>query len=192
MFKNKTRRVVAGIIAVGALVAGCGGSGDAGAENTPADTATANQADITFAHEMIPHHQQAVEMAALAATRADSPEVRELAAQIEGAQDPEIETMTGWLKQWGAPSGTMDHGDMDGDMAGMMSDEDMATLEQATGAEFDRLFMEMMIKHHEGAIEMAKTALRDGQNADAATLAKDIIDAQQAEIDTMRELLRTS
>ncbi len=192
MFKNKTRRVVAGIIAVGALVAGCGSSGDAGAENTPADAATANQADITFAHEMIPHHQQAVEMAALATTRAHSPDVRELAAQIEGAQDPEIETMTGWLKQWGAPSGTMDHADMDGNMPGMMSDEDMATLEQATGAEFDRLFMQMMIKHHEGAIEMAKAALRDGQNADAAKLAKDIIDAQQAEIDTMHELLGSS
>jgi len=195
MLKNRTGRCIAGLMAIGALLAGCGDnghSGDMGHDDKPAASAEANQADITFAQEMIPHHEQAIEMAKLAPSRAEDEEVRKLAQQIEGAQDPEIKTMTGWLKEWGAEPGGMDHGDMGGEMPGMMTDQDMAELEKSNGAAFDRRFMEMMIKHHEGAIEMAKTELMDGENADAKKLAQDIIDAQQAEIATMNELLGTS
>lgn len=151
-----------------------------------------NDADVTFAQQMIPHHQQAVEMAELASERAESDEVRELAEDIEAAQGPEIETMTGWLEAWDqdVPSGSMDHGDMSGgDMGAMMSDEEMMALEDADGAAFDEMFLEMMIRHHEGAIAMARTEQANGENPDAVALAEQIEADQEAEIDTMRQLL---
>ncbi len=168
-------------------VAACGNEDDAGAEH--------NDADVAFAQQMIPHHEQAVEMAELAETRAESQEVRDLAADIEAAQGPEIETMTGWLEEWGEEvdgdgmSG-MDHGEMSSDdMPGMMSEEDMAALEAATGAEFDQMFLTMMIEHHEGAIEMAKTEQAEGEFPDAVALAEDIESAQADEIEAMEALL---
>lgn len=152
-----------------------------------------NDADVTFAQSMIPHHEQAVEMAEIAASNALSPEVKELAENIEAAQGPEIDTMTGWLESWGqdGPSdsmGGMDH-DM-GSMPGMMSDDDMMGLDAATGAGFDRMFLIMMIEHHEGAIEMARTEQADGENPDAVSLAKKIEDAQTTEIAQMQDLLK--
>ena len=169
----------------------CGGEDD-----TPAaSNAEFNDADVTFATDMIPHHQQAVEMAELAADRAKSPEVRQLAEDIEAAQGPEIETMTQWLKDWGqeTPSGSMDHGDMGhGDsqeMPGMMDEAEMTTLEQADGAAFDRMFLQMMIEHHEGAIEMARTEQANGENPDAVALAEQIETDQESEIAKMDELL---
>ncbi len=159
--------------------------------NDDNDTAAGhNDADVTFAQQMIPHHQQAIEMAELAETRAESPEVKDLAADIEAAQDPEIETMTGWLESWGedvSPSG--EHGGGH-DTAGMMSEDDMADLEAASGAEFDQMFLTMMIEHHEGAIEMAKTEQSEGEYADAVELAEDIEMAQTEEIQTMQGLLK--
>ncbi|MFC5730934.1 MULTISPECIES: DUF305 domain-containing protein [Nocardioides] len=157
--------------------------------------ATHNDADVTFAQQMIPHHQQAIEMSELAETRAASPEVKDLAADIKGAQDPEIETMTGWLESWsedvpGGDMSGMDHGDRSANgMEGMMSEEEMAELEAASGAEFDRLFLTMMIEHHEGAIDMAKTEQEEGEYPDAIALAEEIEKAQTAEITTMNELL---
>ncbi len=154
-----------------------------------------NDADVTFAQQMIPHHQQAIEMAELAETRASSQEVKDLAADIKGAQGPEIATMTGWLESWGedVPSNDMsgmDHGNMAGDaMAGMMSEEEMAELGAVSGADFDQMFLTMMIEHHEGAIEMAQTEQEDGENSDAIALAEDIEAAQTSEIATMNELL---
>lgn len=154
-----------------------------------------NDADVRFAQQMIPHHEQAVEMAELAAERAASDEVRQLAENIQAAQGPEIETMTGWLEAWGqdVPSGSVDHEDMghgsDGAMPGMMSEDDMQMLENADGAEFDRMFLEMMIRHHMGAIEMARTEQANGENADAVALAEEVESDQNAEIDRMRQLL---
>lgn len=165
-----------------------------GNEDDTDTSAGHNDADVTFAQEMIPHHQQAIEMAALADTRAESQEVKDLAADIEAAQDPEIETMTGWLESWGEDvpeegmSG-MDHGDMSSeDMPGMMSEDEMTDLEGA-GAEFDQMFLTMMIEHHEGAIEMAQTEQADGEFPDAIELAENIETAQTAEVQTMQDLL---
>lgn len=124
---------------------------------------------MTFASEMVPHHQQAVEMAELAADRAQSSEVRRLAEDIEAAQGPEIETMTQWLEDWGqeAPLGSMGHGDMGhGDsqeMPGIMNEAEMTRLEQSDGAAFDRMFLTMMIEHHRGAIEMARAEPANGE-----------------------------
>ena len=134
--------------------------------------ATGSDADITFAQLMIPHHEQAVQMADMALQQATSPEVTDLATQIKAAQDPEIQQMRGWLQQWGAPEQMdgvdgMDHGDMDmgGQTAGgMMSDEDMGALMDASGADFDRMWLTMMIAHHEGAIEMAEQVKAQSTN----------------------------
>ncbi|MFF0969114.1 DUF305 domain-containing protein [Streptomyces sp. NPDC003703] len=201
-----------------ALTACGGGSGDTssaghsahgnGSTGRPSATAPAgpgkhNAQDVTFAQEMIPHHRQAVEMAALAPSRARSPQVKDLAAQIRQAQDPEIETMTGWLKAWGAgvpsagPSGMpgmpgMDHsasGHSASPMPGMMTDTDMDELTGLSGDAFDRAFLRMMIGHHEGAVAMARTEQAEGSDRAAVALAKSVTTSQSAEIDRMRKLL---
>ena len=184
---RKYLTTVALLAATALAVAGCGGDDP--------DAAAHNDADVTFAQEMIPHHRQAVEMAALAGDRASDPEVRQLAEDIEAAQAPEIATMTGWLESWGedVPADAMDHSDMghgsEDAMAGMMSAEDMAELEQAQGAAFDRLFLELMVEHHEGALEMARTQQAQGENPDALALAEKIEADQQAEISEMQRML---
>lgn len=154
-----------------------------------------NTADVTFTQSMIPHHEQAVQMAKMAKVHASSPEVKRLADKIEAAQGPEIETMKRWLKDWGkstsggSMSGT-DHGDsgMSG-MPGMMSDDDMMGLDKAVGATFDKMFLTMMVAHHTGAIEMAKTEQSKGMNADVKALAKNIEKAQTTEIAQMKKML---
>ncbi|MFC4059009.1 DUF305 domain-containing protein [Planomonospora corallina] len=154
----------------------------------PQPSATFNDADVMFAQMMIPHHEQAVEMSELAATRAADPEVKELAQKIQGAQDPEITTMTGWLRAWGEATvpqgGHAGHG-----MPGMMTEGDLAMLEEAEGAEFDRMFSQMMISHHKGAVEMARTEQAQGLNPEAVRLARTIETAQQAEIEQMNKIL---
>ncbi|GGL57477.1 DUF305 domain-containing protein [Planomonospora parontospora] len=196
------RLTLSAVAGIGALVllTGCGGEDSATAPTgaaTSAPTTTAasqppsaafNDADVTFAQTMIVHHQQAVEMAELAQTRAADSEVKDLAAKIKAAQDPEITTMTGWLSAWGKPTAPAEgHGGHA--MSGMMTEEDMEKLKAATGAEFDRMFLEMMIAHHSGAIEMAKTEQAQGINPEAKQLAATIVTAQQAEIEQMRKIL---
>jgi uncharacterized protein (DUF305 family) len=156
-----------------------------GASSAPA-TAGHNAQDVMFAQMMIPHHQQAIVMAKQAATKASSPQVKKLASQIEQAQGPEIQMMTGWLQAWGAakPSdGGMHMGD------GMMSDQDMKKLDGLSGKSFDRAFLQMMIKHHQGAITMARTEQAHGSFPGAKAMANSIVTSQSAEIATMRKLL---
>lgn len=153
-----------------------------------------NPADVTFATGMIPHHGQAIAMADMAVKQASDSQVKRLAAEIKAAQGPEITTLSGWLKAWGAPvpSASMSAGhDMGGHggMAGMMSAAEMQQLEAASGMAFDKLWLEMMIKHHRGAIEMAKTELASGQNQPAKALAESISTSQAKEIATMQALL---
>ena len=200
LFRSAAAVVTA--LAVMALSAGCGddtsnGGGQAGDRSTPAGSPSAaayNQADIAFAQGMIPHHQQAVQMAELARSRANDPQVKDLAAEIEAAQAPEIEEMTTWLTGWdaslpSAPAGADAHDGAHGGMPGMMTDQDMAALEAASGHDFDRMFLEMMIVHHEGALEMANTEQQQGQNPAAKALAEKIHADQTAEIGRMRSLL---
>lgn len=170
--------VVATVLSVGA----CGGDSGTG----QGDTTGRNRADLTFVQGMIPHHQQAVEMATLAlATNAQaSPKVKEIAGRIKAAQDPEIELMRGWLKKWGDQEAAGGH-----QMSGMMSTQDLSTLAQATGANFDKMWFTMMIDHHEGAVEMAEAVKADGSDPDVKALADQIITAQQAEIIEMKNLL---
>ncbi|MFD3621984.1 DUF305 domain-containing protein [Streptomyces sp. NPDC058676] len=186
------------------VLAACGGSGDspAGHNGHTATSASAsasasqgqhNAADTAFAQGMIPHHRQAVEMADLAPSRAESAEVKKLAEQIKKAQDPEIKNLSGWLTSWGEEvpaEGAMDHSAHGTD--GMMTAEEMDQLEKASGKAFDTAFMEMMIKHHEGAVAMAKTEETEGAFPDAKKMADAIITSQTAEIEKMNELLGKS
>ncbi|MFF6874414.1 DUF305 domain-containing protein [Streptomyces sp. NPDC012474] len=196
--------VAAGAAAV--VLAACGGDGadpaaghgDAGSHGptgTPSATGAHNPQDVTFAQGMIPHHRQALEMARLAGDRASSGAVKDLAGRIEKAQDPEIRTMTGWLKTWGedvprAAGGGMDHSAAGhSGMPGMMGDEDMAALAKLTGRAFDRQFLTLMVEHHEGAVEMARTEQSKGGYGPAKAMAGDIVTAQQAEIREMNGML---
>ena len=175
---------------------------------SPAPVSAHNQADVMFAHMMIPHHQQAIQMSDLIfAKQGIDPRVVDLATKIKAAQGPEIATMQGWLNQWGMPGmnggmhGSMmpsmpEMGDMPGmddmpGMAGMMSPADMQALRNAQGVAASKLFLTQMIEHHRGAITMAQNEIKNGQIPDAVTLAKSIATSQQKEIDTMNQILGT-
>lgn len=158
----------------------------------PAADAALNEADVKFAQGMIAHHEQAVEMSeiALDPNRQAGAEVIDLATRIQGAQEPEIEQMTAWLTAAGEPI-TMDmsEGHDMSSMEGMMTAEQMDALGVATGTEFDTMWLEMMIAHHEGAISQSETVKANGANPDVLTLADQIINAQQGEIAEMKALV---
>lgn len=176
---------------------GSGSGSSTTAVSIPVD-ADFNATDVAFAQGMIVHHGQAVRMADMALDQTDNAEIVALATAIKAAQDPEISEMSGWLQDWGLavpdPMSGMDH-EMDSAgsmmMSGMMSEEDMARLENASGMEFERMFLEMMVKHHTGAIEMAQTEVADGKYQPAKALATNVITTQQDEIDQMNALLAT-
>ena len=140
-----------------------------------------SKADINFAEMMIPHHEQAIEMSDIALAKSQDSEVLALATQIKNAQAPEIDQM----KTWGGSHMSSHAGHM---MDGMLTDEEMRALSVAAGQEFDRLFLEGMIKHHEGAIDMAEMVV-DSTNQEVSRLANAIITAQKEEIVKMKELL---
>ena len=148
-------------------------------------SSTYSGADIMFAQMMIPHHQQAVDMGTLAETRALSPEVKKLAAQIKAEQAPEIEQMKGWLKT----DGSSMHMDHDMGMGGMLDDAEMTALTNAKGARFDRLYLEGMIQHHKGAVHMTQMVI-DSNNAEVNTLAHAIVKLQTEQIAYMESLLK--
>lgn len=182
------RAALAATAVTAALVlSACGGD-----ESPAAAPEEHNAQDVSFAQGMIPHHQQALQMAELAAGRASSDQVKDLAARIEKAQDPEIRKMTGWLRTWGedVPSAApgMDHSGHSG-MAGMMDQEDMDKLSKASGKAFDTLFLTLMVEHHEGAVEMAEDEEAKGRYRPATELADDVVSAQTAEIEEMNKLL---
>ena len=167
------------------LTAGCGIN--ANKDASPDASSAHNEADVAFAQMMIPHHQQAVEMAELAETRAESQDVKALAAAIKAAQDPEIQTMEGWLESWDETGAS--HEMTHEEMPGMVDEKTMGELGKATGAEFDRLFLTSMIAHHEGAIAMAQSEKSDGIHKGALRLADAIIKTQTAEIKRMEDML---
>lgn len=169
------------------------------------DGSAFDDADVTFTTAMVPHHTQAIMMAKLAAAHAASPHVKELAQQISAEQIPEIVQMQDLLSQWGRPAAPtasmpdapampgmagMNGTDVTQYMAqGMMTDQQMRDLGTASGPAFDRLFLQMMIDHHDGAVAMARTELTSGENADAQVLAQNISDGQLAQIALMQRLL---
>ena len=214
------RGLIATGLALAALLAACGSTtstaprGDAAATSANAAVAAeASAEDIAFTRSMIPHHAQAVEMADMALSKSDSPEVRLLATKIKDAQGPEITMMGDWLSSWNRRSspGGLPHADesgtpglehdmpgMDENMPGMdhdepgmgmMSADDMDALAAAQGPAFDRMWLERMIEHHQGAIAMADSVLTHSSNPDVVALAKAVASGQAGEIQTMRTLL---
>lgn len=206
-----------GLVLAAGLTA-CGDDTDA-AQSTETSTTEHNDADVAFASDMIQHHAQALSMVDLTLDRSLAPEVQALAEDIRAAQAPEIETMADWLTSWGeeVPETMRDHvnsghdmddmsdnmegmEDMEGmegmegmdggeEMPGMMSAEDMDALENASDEEFQDMWLEMMIEHHEGAVEMAETERAEGRFKDAVDLAGQVVEAQTEEIETMKGLL---
>jgi uncharacterized protein (DUF305 family) len=210
--------LAAGAVGVALFTAACGSSTATGgidhASTAPTRSAAAatgfNDADVAFATDMIPHHRQALQMAQLAQSRAVTPAVKDLAGRISQAQQPEITTMSGWLSAWGKP--IPDANPMPGmtsampgmasampgmsttpatgpDMPGMMSDQEMTQLTKTTGTAFDTMFLTMMIKHHQGAVQMARTEQAQGVNPEAKKLAGTIASSQTGEITEMQTLL---
>ncbi len=202
---SRITRVAAVFIAVFAallaalLLSSCSGSEEhqAGAGNAdePASTAQPsgfNADDYAFATNMIPHHEQAIELSALAPERSTNQELIALARQITAAQQPEINALRVFLVQWdenpedNASQSASGHHDQ---MQGMVDDATMAKLGSLKGAEFDTLWLQSMISHHQGAIEMAEAEVANGQNVDVKRMAQTMIDAQQAEINQMNQML---
>lgn len=180
------------IAAVTIAAVGCGTSGETNSTAVPSTTVVAagfNDDDVAFTQGMIPHHSQAVEMATVALSRSTDPEIVDLARRIQGGQDPEIEQMRSWLGAWDVAEMSSDMSGMDHDSGdGMMSEGEMADLSKATGPEFDALFVDMMIRHHQGAIGMAKSVIASGSDPAVRTLAENIIAAQESEIAEMERL----
>lgn len=186
--------VFVAVLAVAAI--GCSSS----SKSSSSGSSTFNAADVTFAQSMVPHHKQAVEMADMAIAKSKNAQILDLARRIKAAQDPEITKMEAWLKQWGQSSkthtsmGSGMHADSSSSTEsaamgdGMMSTKEMSQLGAATGARFDKLFLTLMVTHHEGAVKMAQTELGNGKSKDAKALATAIIKAQQAEIAEMKKL----
>ncbi|MEU6997088.1 DUF305 domain-containing protein [Nonomuraea sp. NPDC046570] len=150
-------------------------------------TQTANAADVTYVKDMIVHHRQALDMAVLAPTRAESAQVKGIASRIKDAQGPEIQFMTDWLTEQGQ-SAPEHHAAHQG-MAGMATPEQMERLKAASGKDFDRMFLTLMIAHHQGAIQMSETVLRDGAHMRIEELAADVSVTQMAEIRRMQAMM---
>ena len=188
--------ILAALAAAVTTLSACGSSSSQGAQSPASSSASAasgvtahNAADVSFATDMIPHHSQAVKMANMALSKATNDDVKSSATQIKAAQDPEINTMTGWLKAWNQPVSSGSMTAMTGmSHTGMMSDADMASLDKASGAAFDRMWVTMMITHHQGAVDMSKTELAGGQFGPTKTLAQSIITSQTAQIGQLRTL----
>lgn len=197
-------RAVVATAAAALVLTACGGGDDptvatgsttgsnSSSQSAPASGVDAehNDADIAFITDMKPHHEGALEMAELAATRAENPQVKDLAARIVAAQDPEIQTMEEMAAAWDVDldSGASPHSGM-AMGGGMDMGGDMDALEPLSGAAFDREFLSRMTVHHESAVAMSEKQLAEGENPQAKELAEQIIAAQNAEIAEMKTLL---
>ena len=195
-----TRRVAAALAALAAalFLSSCSSPASDGQtehQQTDQPVITAQPAgynadDVAFATNMIPHHQQAVELSAMVPDRSTNAELIALAQQISAAQQPEINVMKVFLVQWNEnPDTNSGHAGHGSTMQGMVDAATMTQLESMNGAEFDKLWLESMISHHQGAIEMAKAEIANGDNVDAKTLAKNIVTTQEAEIGQMKQML---
>lgn len=187
--------VVAALIAIGgaaAVILGLGGN----------SYPTADSVDAGFARDMTTHHRQAVVMAGLARDRSTNAQVALLAYDIETIQLNQVGQMRGWLSLWGLSQSTGEqmswlagHGGMDmsgsggGVMPGMATAGDLDDLRAAEGADFDVLFLQLMIRHHQGGTQMANYAAENADVGSVRTLARSIADSQAAEIDTLTDML---
>jgi uncharacterized protein (DUF305 family) len=204
---SKIRSIsVAAALAASLGLAGCaagsapaGGNAMSGMHGTSGPTSSVmpdanadhNQADIMFAQMMVPHHAQAVEMSDVILAKQGIPaEVTTLAGKIKAAQAPEIKTMQGWLETWNQPTGMSGAATMPGHgMGGMVDADGIDRLKAAQGTDAARLFLEQMIGHHEGAVDMAQQEIGAGKYPATIQLSRDIVTSQEAEIVEMKALL---
>lgn len=199
LFRSRAVRLLA-VTCASVLLVGCSGSvssdmGSPDMMNLSDVTEGANADDVMFAQMMIPHHEQAVVMADLAADRTQDPQLSGLAKEIKAAQDPEIRLMLSWLEQWDVPQLSQSealstHGSHG--MDGMLSDAQLEALASASGDTFDALFAQYMIEHHQGAVSMANDVLARGAHPAVATLAREIIVTQEKEITQLQAFLNGS
>ncbi len=200
--RTRTRSfALAGLLAGALVLTACGGSDDptvagtgTGDSSSSASQAEFNDADVNFVSGMVPHHRQAVEMADMILEKDPSEPVRALAERIKAAQQPEIEQLNEMLETFGEESASGGQGGHGGDSsasmhAGMMTDEQMQELMDASGPDAERMFLTLMIEHHQGAIDAAETQIADGEHQPAIELATTIRDDQKAEIAEMEQLL---
>ncbi|WP_223166467.1 DUF305 domain-containing protein [Nonomuraea sp. SYSU D8015] len=172
-----------------------------GSPGAPARTATPGErighkaksavaADVRFAEAMIPHHRQALEMTSLVNDRTTTPVIHAFARSITAAQTPEIQAMTGWLAELGRPvPGEHAHDQAAG--YGMASQEELNALRAARGSAFDRMFLQLMTRHHEGAVKMAGEELAGGKDQRMRMMAKDVYSGQSIEIARMKKALES-
>lgn len=147
-----------------------------------------NSADFGYTQMMIEHHEQALQMTALAPQRAESTQVKRLAERIAAAQKPEIDSMRGWLANNGGPKKDGAHGHDHGAMPGMATQAQLKQLRESDGSAFDELFLKLMITHHQGAVTMAADVLSEGNNVQVEEMANDVLAQQTAEIGRMRNM----
>jgi len=177
------------IAVIGLTLAACGSRHAGHYAIIPGGQAVSAE-DVMFVQMMIPHHAQALEMARMAEVNASDPEIKDLAVKISVSQEREIQQMTSWLKEWGVPllsETEIQHGGHE--MEGMLTSEQLKELANTTGTEFDLLFTEYMIYHHEGAIKMATPATASLEPRVAWLAASEIIASQSEEILQMRDFL---
>lgn len=201
---NKRHLAASAALASALVLTACGSNGTdtasspaGGGSSTSAETA-GNDVDVAFLTGMKPHHEQAVEMADLILAKSPGADIEALATTIKAAQEPEIEQLDALLAEFDVETDSPDgHGgghDGGHDMAegsdmGMMSEQDMQALEGATGTQAEQLFLEGMLEHHEGAVEMSTEEIDGGEYPQAIELATTIKADQQAEISQMEQLL---
>lgn len=195
--------LVAALVLIIIAATSCGHSApDPHAGHSESGTATSgtpaphNAADVAFARNMIPHHQQGVELAAMVPDRSTNHDLRVIAAHIGADQQAEIATLNQLLAQWHedahpAGGGHADHEAMPM-MTGMVDQGTLDHLKSLDGAAFDTLWARSMINHHQGAVSMAQDEIAHGQSADAIHVATLIVEAQQREISTMTHLISAS
>lgn len=186
--------VLAAAATAGGLLAGCGTKTTPSPAPPPPRAASSaaanpqqqhNQADVVFLQNMIPHHAQAIAMSQMASNQATSPQVKDLATRINTEQSPQTQQMSDLLTAWGAPTPATNTGM--GTMGGLGHGQTPAVM---SGALFDRMFLQMMIVHHQDAVIMSQTELVQGSNPATRNLAQQIISAQQAQINEMQALLQ--
>jgi uncharacterized protein (DUF305 family) len=179
-------RLIATIAAAAFVLAGCGNDMPAAGNNpAPASSNDHNDADVQFSQNMIPHHQQTIQIAALATQQGASEQVKVVAAEILSPEERDIQTMSGWLRTWNVAAPA----DMSGmDMPGMLTMADLKSLQTATGAAFDRKFLTLVAKHLQNGVDMAKKVLAEGKHEATKTLANKIVTEQTAQIQKVQAL----
>ncbi|WP_242089688.1 DUF305 domain-containing protein [Curtobacterium sp. DN_7.5] len=186
----------AAALTIGLTIGGCStsntSSSDGSSSQSSSSSASHNDQDVMFTQQMLPHHQQAIAMSDMLIAKGSGvqADVVTLAKQIKAEQDPENTRMTGWLTAWNEPTEMPSMSGMDrSSMSGMMSDSAIQDLQKASPQDAGKLYLEQMIEHHTSAVDMAKTEVDKGKNADAVGLAKSIVKSQTEQIAQMKDML---